>query len=43
MYYAAAIKQADDLVKQRLLLPEDATRLLAQVMTDLETSKLMPH
>ena len=36
-YYAAAAAQAQDLVKQRLLLPDDALRLLKQLMTDLET------
>ena len=35
-YYAAAAAHAQDLVKQRLLLPEDALRLLKQLMSDLE-------
>ena len=34
-YYAAAVKQADQMVKQRLLLPEDASRLLEQIKTEL--------
>jgi hypothetical protein len=36
-YYSKAAAEAADLVGQRLLLPEDAVRLLKQVMTDLET------
>ena len=40
IYYAAAVKQANDLVKQRLLLPEDAVRLLNQMVTEMEASKL---
>jgi hypothetical protein len=40
-YYSAAAAQAADLVKQRLLLPEDAIRLLKQVVTDMEASKLL--
>jgi hypothetical protein len=40
-YYADAVKQANDLVQQRFLLPEDAIRLLSQMVTDLETSKLL--
>lgn len=39
-YYAAAVKQADDLVRQRFLLPEDAVRLLKQMMSDLEAGGL---
>ncbi len=42
-YYAAAVAQAADMVKQRLLLPEDAIRLLGQLMTDVETGKLFNH
>jgi hypothetical protein len=42
-YYAAAAAAAADLVKQRLLLPEDAVRLLKQLLTDMETSKLLPN
>ena len=41
-YYSAATNRAAELVKQRLLLPEDATRLLKQVRTDMEASKLLP-
>ena len=40
VYYAAAVKQASDLVKQRLLLPEDAVRLLDQMVTEMGASKL---
>jgi hypothetical protein len=40
-YYAAAVKQAGILVQQRFLLPEDAVRLLNQMVTDLEASKLL--
>jgi hypothetical protein len=43
VYYAAAVKQANDLVKQRLLLPDDAIRLLNQMVTELEASKLFPQ
>jgi hypothetical protein len=39
-YYAAGVKHANELVQQRLLLPEDAIRLLNQMMTELEASKL---
>ena len=42
-YYGAAVKQTDNLVQQRLLLPEDAIRLLNQMMTELETSRLLQH
>jgi hypothetical protein len=34
MYYQAAAKQADILVKQRFLLPEDAARLLEQIKSE---------
>ncbi len=40
-YYGAAVKQASELVKQRLLLPDDAVRLLNQMVTDLEASHLL--
>ncbi|MEO8367875.1 MAG: alpha/beta hydrolase domain-containing protein [Candidatus Solibacter sp.] len=40
-YYAAAVTQAAEMVKQRFLLPEDAIRLLQQMMTELEASKLL--
>jgi hypothetical protein len=40
-YYSAAAAAASDLVEQRLLLPEDAVRLLKQVLTDMESSKLL--
>jgi len=39
-YYAAAVKQANAMVQQRLLLPEDAVRLLDQMVRALEGSKL---
>ena len=39
-YYSNALKQANTLVQQRFLLPEDAVRLLNQVVTDIEASKL---
>jgi hypothetical protein len=39
-YYAAAVRQANDLVQKRLLLPEDAIRLLNQLTTEMENSKL---
>jgi hypothetical protein len=41
-YYSAATAQANDLVKQRFLLPEDATRLLKQILDDMRTSRLLP-
>ncbi len=34
MYYTAATRKADEMVKQRLLLPEDAARLLDQIKTE---------
>lgn len=40
-YYSAAAAAAADLVKQRLLLPDDAVRLLKQVLSDMESSKLL--
>jgi len=40
-YYSAAVKQAHDLVQQRLLLPEDAVRLLQQLETELKASRLL--
>ena len=40
-YYAAAVKSANDLVQARFLLPEDALRLLNQMYTELEASKLL--
>ena len=42
-YYSAAIKNANDLVQQRLLLPEDAVRLMKQLLSDMEASKLLPN
>ncbi len=39
-YYSTAVKQANALVQQRLLLPDDAVRLLNQMVTDMEASKL---
>jgi hypothetical protein len=43
VYYAAAVKAASELVQARFLLPEDALRLLNQMYTELETSKLLQH
>ena len=40
-YYAAAVEQAAGMVKQRFLLPEDAIRLLQQMMTELEAGKVL--
>ena len=40
-YHASATAQADALVKERFLLPEDAARLLKQLLSDLETSGLL--
>ncbi len=42
-YYAAAAKAANDLVQARFLLPEDAARLLNQMHTELDSSKLLQH
>ena len=39
-YYASAVAHANELVKQRFLLPDDAIRLLKQLLSDMETSKL---
>ena len=39
-YYSTAVKQANALVQQRLLLPDDAVRLLNQMVTEMEASKL---
>lgn len=39
-YYATAVKQANEMVRQQLLLPEDAVRLLNQMVTEMEASKL---
>jgi hypothetical protein len=41
-YYSQAAAAAADLVEQRFLLPDDAVRLLKQVLTDMEASKLLP-
>jgi hypothetical protein len=41
-YYLAAASRANELVKQRLLLPEDAARLMKQLMDDMVASKLLP-
>jgi len=40
-YYSSAVSQADALVKQRFLLPEDAVRLLTQPLSDMEASRLL--
>jgi hypothetical protein len=42
-YYSAAVRQADELVRQRFLLPADAVRLLKQMMTDLEAGGLFKN
>jgi hypothetical protein len=42
-YYAAATSQANDLVKQRFLLPDDAARLLKQILDDMRASHLLPE
>ncbi len=39
-YVSSAQTQADALVKQRFLLPEDAVRLLKQLLNDVEASRL---
>ena len=41
LYYAAAEKQAKELVQQRLLLPEDEVRLLNQISTEIEAKRLL--
>lgn len=41
-YYSKAATAAAELVNQRFLLPDDAVRLLKQVLTDMEASKLLP-
>jgi len=41
VYYSTAVKHASELVKQRYLLPEDAVRLLDQMVTEMETSRLL--
>ncbi|MCC7043602.1 MAG: hypothetical protein IT183_07055 [Acidobacteria bacterium] len=40
-YYSAAASKAAELVRDRLLLPEDAMRLLKQIVADMETSGLL--
>jgi hypothetical protein len=40
-YYSAAASRAAELVRDRLLLPEDALRLLKQIVADMETSGLL--
>jgi hypothetical protein len=40
-YISEASRQADELVKQRYLLPEDATRLIQKLISDMTTSKLL--
>ncbi|HVV45765.1 MAG TPA: alpha/beta hydrolase domain-containing protein, partial [Bryobacteraceae bacterium] len=42
-YSAAAAKQANAMVRQRLLLPDDATRLLNQIAADLEAGRIFAH
>jgi hypothetical protein len=41
-YLGAAAKHAGEMVAQRLLLPQDATRLIQQLLTDMQASKLLP-
>lgn len=40
-YIAEASRNADELVKQRYLLPEDATRLMQKLIGDMVASKLL--
>ena len=40
-YIDEASKQAEELVKQRYLLPEDASRLIAKLTNDMTSSKLL--
>ena len=40
-YYEQAVKHAADLVNQRFLLPDDAARLLKQIMADMEATGLL--
>lgn len=40
-YIAGATRQAQELVGQRYLLPEDATRLIQKLISDLTASKLL--
>jgi hypothetical protein len=41
-YFAAATREAATLVADRLLLPDDAVRLLKQVVDDMHKSQLLP-
>jgi hypothetical protein len=41
-YYFQALTEVQDLVQQRLLLPEDANRLVNQVLNDMLKSGLLP-
>jgi len=41
-YFAAATREAASLVDDRLLLPDDAVRLLKQVVDDMQESQLLP-
>jgi hypothetical protein len=38
-YYTAAAKQAEQMVKQRFLLPDDASRLLEQIKIDIARTR----
>jgi hypothetical protein len=40
-YYAKALKNANDLVQSRFLLPDDAVRLLNEMVGDMQASKLL--
>jgi hypothetical protein len=42
VYLEAAAKQAGEKVAQRVLLPEDATRLIRQLLAEMQASKLLP-
>ncbi|MDQ6618085.1 MAG: CHRD domain-containing protein, partial [Pseudomonadota bacterium] len=42
LYYYRAIAETNDLVSQRLLLPEDAARLINQLLNELIKSGLLP-
>ncbi len=42
-YYAAAVKQADQMLKQRYLLPEDVSRLLEQIKMELAPAWRQPR
>jgi hypothetical protein len=39
-YYSAALVKAEDLVRRRFLLPDDALRLMKQLLSDMEAASL---